>query len=101
MTRRNRLQRGPEETGRNGDTPGGGRPDRWFAVSHLSVRYGQALAVRDVSIDVGEGEVVAIIGPNGAGKTSLLRAISGIVRPAGGEIWFAGRRIDGLAPETI
>jgi branched-chain amino acid transport system ATP-binding protein len=75
--------------------------DAWFAVSHLTVRYGQALALRDVSIDVGRGEVVAIIGPNGAGKTSLLRAISGLVRPAGGEIWFCGRRLDGLAPQAI
>jgi branched-chain amino acid transport system ATP-binding protein len=78
-----------------------GPADRWFAVSNLSVRYGQAVAIRDVSIDVGKGEIVAIIGPNGAGKTSLLRAISGLVRPASGEIWFAGRRIDGLAPEKI
>jgi branched-chain amino acid transport system ATP-binding protein len=54
-----------------------------------------------VSIDVQEGEVVAVIGPNGAGKTSLLRAISGLVRPISGEIWFAGHRVDGLAPETI
>jgi branched-chain amino acid transport system ATP-binding protein len=75
--------------------------DRWFAVSHLSVRYGQGVAISDVSIDVGQGEVVAIIGPNGAGKTSLLRAVSGLVRPASGEIWFSGRRIDGLAPEAI
>jgi branched-chain amino acid transport system ATP-binding protein len=104
--RRNRRRRGSEGTGRTGDSqacrPGQTGPaDRWFVVSHLSVRYGQALAVRDVSIDVRKGEVVAIIGPNGAGKTSLLRAVSGLVRPTGGEIWFAGRRIDGLAPETI
>jgi branched-chain amino acid transport system ATP-binding protein len=78
-----------------------GPADPWFATSHLSVRYGQGLAIRDVSIEVARGEVVAIIGPNGAGKTSLLRAISGIVRPAGGEIWFSGHRIDGLAPEKI
>jgi branched-chain amino acid transport system ATP-binding protein len=81
--------------------PRTGAADRWFAVSRLSVRYGQALAITDVSIDVGKGEVVGIIGPNGAGKTSLLRAISGLVRPAAGEIWFSGRRIDGLSPEAI
>src|ERR1700754_534607 len=74
---------------------------RWFAVSHLSVRYGQALALRDMSIDVRKGEVVAIVGSNGAGKPTLLRASSGLIRPASGEIWFSGRRIDGLAPETI
>jgi branched-chain amino acid transport system ATP-binding protein len=82
--------------------PGGtARADRWLAVSHLSVRYGQALALRDVSIEVRKGEVVAIIGPNGAGKTTLLRAISGLVRPASGEIWFSGQRIDGLPAERI
>jgi branched-chain amino acid transport system ATP-binding protein len=73
----------------------------WFAVSHLSVRYGQALALQDLSLEAGEGEIVAIVGPNGAGKTTLLRAVSGIVRPSAGEIWFRGRRIDGLAPEAI
>jgi branched-chain amino acid transport system ATP-binding protein len=105
MMRRTRRRRDPEEIGRDGNAEPGqgeaGRADRWFAVSHLSIRYGQALAIRDVSIDVRKGEVVAIIGPNGAGKTSLLRAISGLVRPASGEIWFSGHRIDGLAPEAI
>jgi branched-chain amino acid transport system ATP-binding protein len=72
-----------------------------LAVSHLSVRYSHALAIRDVSIEVAKGEIVAIIGPNGAGKTSLLRAISGLVRPASGEIRFSGQRIDGLTPEAI
>jgi branched-chain amino acid transport system ATP-binding protein len=57
--------------------------------------------VRNVSIEIAQGEVVAIIGPNGAGKTSLLRAISGLVRPTAGEIWFSERRIDGLAAERI
>jgi len=77
----------------------GARP--WFAVSRLGVRYGQALALRDLSLEVRQGEIVAIVGPNGAGKTTLLRAVSGIVRPSAGEIWFRGRRIDGLAPEVI
>ncbi|MCW2686832.1 MAG: hypothetical protein JWR37_1722 [Mycobacterium sp.] len=92
MNRRKRPESAPEYIG---------PADRWFAVSHLSVGYGQGLALTDVSIDVRKGEVVAIVGPNGAGKTSLLRAISGIVRPASGEIWFAGHRIDRLAPEEI
>jgi branched-chain amino acid transport system ATP-binding protein len=92
MMRRNPSRRRSGESDLSG---------RWFAVSHLRVRNGEALALRDVSIDVRKGEVVAIVGPNGAGKTTLLRAISGLVRPASGEIWFSGRRIDGLAPETI
>ena len=106
MMRRHRRRRGSGDAGNGGNIAEGGpeRTDpagRWFAVSHLTVRYGQAQAIRDVSIHVRKGEVVAIIGPNGAGKTSLLRAISGIVRPANGEIWFSGERIDGLAPEKI
>src|SRR5690348_3727426 len=106
MTRWHRRRHGPAEIGRDSNNAEGGSGEtgpagRWFAVSHLSVRYGQALAIRDLSIDVRQGEVVAIIGPNGAGKTSLLRAISGLVRPVSGEIWFASHRIGGLAPETI
>jgi branched-chain amino acid transport system ATP-binding protein len=60
----------------------------------LVVRYGKATAVAGVSLEVAEGEVVALVGANGAGKTTTLRAISGLVRPAGGEIWFQGERID-------
>src|SRR3954471_5320084 len=106
MMRWTRRRRGSEEVDRDSDNAAGGpcetgAADPWFAVSHLSVRYGQALAIRDLSIGIRKGEIVAIIGPNGAGKTSLLLAISGLVRPAGGEIWFSGRRIDGLAPEAI
>jgi branched-chain amino acid transport system ATP-binding protein len=60
----------------------------------LVVRYGKATAVAGVSLEVAEGEVVALVGANGAGKTTTLRAVSGLVRPAGGEIWFQGERID-------
>ena len=105
MTQQSGRRSDPVDTRRSGGDAGVAEETRpsahWFAVSHLSVRHGQAIAVRDVSINVRKGEVVAIIGPNGAGKTSLLRAVSGLVRPSSGEIWFAGRRIDGLAPETI
>ena len=50
-------------------------------VENLSVHYGMIQAVRDVSFEVNEGEVVSLIGANGAGKTSILRTISGLVRP--------------------
>ncbi len=106
MMRRNRHRHSASTLGRNGnDARAASRESaptgRTLAVSQISVSYGQAVAITDVSIDVGQGEVVAIIGPNGAGKTSLLRAISGLVRPASGEISFAGQRIDGLAPDRI
>jgi branched-chain amino acid transport system ATP-binding protein len=54
-----------------------------------------------VSLRVGEGEIVALIGPNGAGKTTTLRAISGLLPVAGGQIRFAGRRIAGTRPHRI
>jgi branched-chain amino acid transport system ATP-binding protein len=66
-----------------------------LTVANLSVSYGRVEAVRGVSIDVGRGEFVAMIGANGAGKSSLLKAISGIVRPAAGAIRFDGMIIDG------
>jgi branched-chain amino acid transport system ATP-binding protein len=67
----------------------------------LTIRYGAVQAVQKLSLTVPEGGIVSIIGSNGAGKSTTLRAISGLVRPAGGEIWFDGKRIDGLDPKTI
>ena len=59
----------------------------------LVVRYGQAEALRGISLEVGEREIVAVVGANGAGKTTLLRTISGLVRPAAGSINFGGQSI--------
>jgi branched-chain amino acid transport system ATP-binding protein len=65
-------------------------------VSGLSVRYGHAQVLNDVSLEVAEGETVTLIGANGAGKTSCLRAISGLTPQAGGTIRFNGEAIEGL-----
>jgi branched-chain amino acid transport system ATP-binding protein len=73
----------------------------FFSVRDLVVRYDRVLAVREVSLACPAGNAIALIGANGAGKTSTLRAISGLVRPAGGEIRFDGARIDGLPPAAI
>ena len=62
-------------------------------VDNLSVHYGVIQAVKDVSFEVNEGEVVTLIGANGAGKTSILRTISGLVRSSGGKIEFLGQEI--------
>jgi branched-chain amino acid transport system ATP-binding protein len=70
-------------------------------VSGLSVRYGSVEALRDVSIKVEAGSLVAILGANGAGKSTLLRAISGIVRPVSGTIALRGEQIAGLGAEAI
>ncbi|UZZ09471.1 ABC transporter ATP-binding protein [Ectopseudomonas mendocina] len=68
-------------------------------VDALSVCYGKVTAVRDVSLRIGEGEIVSVIGPNGAGKTTLLSALMGLL-PAVGEVQYLGRtlqRYDGVA----
>ena len=72
-----------------------------LAVEGLHVRYGAVTAVRDVSLDVGRGEIVGLIGPNGAGKSSTLHAVMGAVPLAAGDVRFGGRSLRGLAPEAI
>ena len=70
-------------------------------VTGLNVRYGSIEALRDVSIKVEAGGLVAILGANGAGKSTLLRAISGIARAASGTIRLGGEQIAGLGAEEI
>jgi len=70
-------------------------------VQDLAVRYGDAVALDGVSLEVGEGEICAIIGANGAGKTSLIRAVSGIVPAAGGRIAYRGQDITGWPSHRI
>ncbi|MBT3628079.1 MAG: ABC transporter ATP-binding protein [Rhodospirillaceae bacterium] len=64
-------------------------------VENLSCHYGRIQALRDVSVSVDEGELVALVGANGAGKTTLLNAISGIEKATAGVVRFAGRDITG------
>jgi branched-chain amino acid transport system ATP-binding protein len=66
-----------------------------LSVSDLEVRYGRVRALRGVHLTVPDGGSVAILGPNGAGKTSLLRAISGTVRPANGRVVWDGQDVAG------
>jgi branched-chain amino acid transport system ATP-binding protein len=70
-------------------------------INDLIVRYGEIEALRGVSIGVDEGQVVTLLGANGAGKSTTLRAISGLIKPAAGEILFDGQSIAGLGPEAI
>ncbi|HEU5363211.1 MAG TPA: ABC transporter ATP-binding protein [Gaiellaceae bacterium] len=64
-----------------------------LSVEGLEARHGLLHAVRDVSLEVAEGETVAIVGANGAGKTTLLRSIAGAHRPSGGRVVFAGEDV--------
>jgi branched-chain amino acid transport system ATP-binding protein len=70
-------------------------------IENLEVYYGKAKAIEGVSLDVDEGEIVALVGANGAGKTTILRAVSGSTKPASGVILFGGNRIDGVPAHRI
>jgi branched-chain amino acid transport system ATP-binding protein len=70
-------------------------------IRDLIVRYGEIEALRGVSVSVDEGQVVTLLGANGAGKSTTLRAISGLSKPAAGDILFDGKSIAGLRPEAI
>ena len=72
-----------------------------LAVRDLDLFYGDAPALDGVSLDVAQGEIVAIVGANGAGKSSLIRAIFGMERPARGTIRFEDRDITGSPPHMI
>jgi len=69
-------------------------------LDDVHARYGLVEALHGVSLNVGEGEVVAVLGGNGAGKTTTLRAVSGLVSTSG-EVRFAGERITRAAPERV
>ena len=70
-------------------------------VKDTTVHYYKVAAVRNISINVEDGEIVTLIGSNGAGKTTTLRAISGLKHPSAGEILYNGQRIDKLPPYRI
>ncbi len=70
-------------------------------IRDLNVAYGGIQAVRGISFDVAEGEVVTLIGANGAGKSSTLRSIVGLVKSAGGNIMFDRKELRGLSTENI
>ena len=70
-------------------------------LNAVRAAYGPVVALHDVSLEVGEGQIVTILGANGAGKSSTLRVISGLVRPTGGSVEFLGERIDHRSPEAL
>jgi len=67
----------------------------------VSARYGQAIALEDITLAAPSGSVVAIIGVNGAGKTTTLKVASGVMKPAGGEIYFEGERVTGQPTRSL
>jgi len=67
-------------------------------IEHLTVKYGVIPAVMDVSLRVEKGQIVTILGANGAGKTTTLKAIMGVLRPAGGRIYYQGMEVTAVSP---
>lgn len=72
-----------------------------LAIEKLQVGYGKVQALWDVTLDVPDGEIVALVGANGAGKTTLLKTISGILRRQSGSVTFDGKHIEEASPAEI
>ena len=72
-----------------------------LSVENLHVSYGAIKAIHGVSLKVPKGSIVTLIGANGAGKSTILRALSGLVKPASGSILYDGREISKLSPDKI
>jgi branched-chain amino acid transport system permease protein len=83
------------------DVPATAEQAPLLEVTNVAAGYGPLEVIRDVNLTVRPGEIVACIGANGAGKTTVLRAISGIIKPRSGRVRFGGRDITGRLPENI
>jgi branched-chain amino acid transport system ATP-binding protein len=70
-------------------------------TSKCTIRFGGLIAVNTLDMNVREGEIYGLIGPNGAGKTTIFNLLTGVYDPTDGEIYFQGKRIDGLRPYEI
>ncbi len=70
-------------------------------IENISLSFGGVRALINLSLEVREGEILAIIGPNGAGKTCVLNCINGFYKPQEGEIYFEGKRITRMRPDRI
>ncbi len=72
-----------------------------LSVENLRAGYGEIVALKGVTVNVEKGKIVAVLGANGAGKSTMLKTISGLVRPTSGRVVFEGKRIDRLKPYRI
>ncbi|MBI4745599.1 MAG: ABC transporter ATP-binding protein [Deltaproteobacteria bacterium] len=70
-------------------------------LSKIHIHYGKIEALKGISLELNQGEIVSLIGANGAGKSTALMAISGIIRPSKGHIEFEGKRIDSISPDAV
>lgn len=70
-------------------------------VKNLTVYYDTVLALNDISLNIIEGEIVAMIGPNGAGKSTALKTVCGLLTPTSGQVIFQGENINGVQPYSL
>lgn len=70
-------------------------------LTNIQMHYGKIEALKGISLEVNQGEIVSLIGANGAGKSTALMAISGLIKPTKGHIEFEGKRIDTLSPDAV
>ncbi len=75
--------------------------DPVLRIEGLAARYGKIVALRNASLEIGEGEAVTLLGANGSGKTTLLNTLCGFLAPTGGTVSLAGEAIGGLPPHRI
>jgi len=78
------------------DAPAGGNPDTLVAIERITMSFGDFTAVREVDIQVGDGEFLAIVGPTGCGKSTILNAVAGLLTPAQGRICIDGKPVKGV-----
>jgi len=76
-------------------------PAAWFRVQNIRVFYGRVEALKGISLEIESGAIVTLIGANGAGKSTTLRAISGLIHLASGEIFFQEKEISNFSPQEI
>ncbi|HKQ02057.1 MAG TPA: ABC transporter ATP-binding protein [Actinomycetes bacterium] len=91
---------GPPATAEPGPQPLDGQPPI-LEARKVTRRFGGLVAVREVDLKVGPGQIIGLIGPNGAGKTTFFNCITGMFAPSDGEILFQGQRLNGLPPDRI
>ena len=67
--------------------------EKILRLENITMQFGGVIAVNNMNLEVGEGEIVSLIGPNGAGKTTAFNVITGVYQPTNGAVWYRGEKI--------